>query len=210
MRILIACECSGIVRNAFRAKGHDAYSCDILHPTDLPDGFSEAHGSEYHIHDDVSKHLHDGWDMMIAFPPCTHLAVSGARYFAQKKADGRQGAALDFIRLLLDAPIPRIALENPIGIISSEIRKPTQIVQPWQFGEDASKATCLWLKNLPSLVPTNVLPGGKNVRRGNQTPSGQNKLGPSTFRALLRSKTYRGIADAMADQWGNLPLDNHP
>jgi len=134
---------------------------------------------------------------MVAHPPCTHLAVSGARWFKDKQVE--QAEALDFVRLLLDADIPRIALENPVGVISSRIRKPDQIIQPWQFGEDASKKTCLWLKNLPKLVSTDVIQ--KKVY-ANQTPSGQNKLGPSPDRAKLRSITYMGIANAMADQWG--------
>jgi site-specific DNA-cytosine methylase len=151
---------------------------------------------------DVLTILDDDWDLMIAHPPCTHLAVSGARYFAAKRADGRQQAALDFVRALLDAPIPRIALENPVSIISSQIRKPDQIIQPWQFGHPESKSTCLWLKGLSNLVPTNILPLPASGYWANQTPSGQNKLGPSPERAMLRAKTYQGVADAMADQWG--------
>ncbi len=137
---------------------------------------------------------------MIAHPPCTHLAVSGARWFKDKQVE--QTEALAFILCLLDAPIPRIALENPIGIISTRIRKPDQIIQPWQFGEDASKATCLWLKNLPLLMPTDVLPVGRMARRANQTASGQNRLAPSPDRWRERSRTYEGIAKAMAAQWG--------
>jgi site-specific DNA-cytosine methylase len=138
MKILIACEYSGRVRDAFRDRGHDAVSCDLL-PTDAPGP---------HYQGDVSDILDDGWDMMIAFPPCTHLAVSGARWFKEKQADGRQQAALDFVRLLLDAPIDKIAIENPVSIISSHIRKPDQTIQPWQFGHGETKRTCLWLKNL--------------------------------------------------------------
>lgn len=193
MRVLVACEFSGVVREAFRLRGHDATSCDLLE-TDIPGP---------HYQGDIRDILTDGWDLMIAHPPCTHLAVSGAHRFKYKQAE--QAEALDFIRLLLDAPIPKIALENPVGIISTKIRKPDQIIQPYQFGEDASKRTCLWLKHLPCLEPTLYVPpkevGGRRVW-GNQTPSGQNKLGPSPDRWKLRSKTYQGIADAMADQWG--------
>ncbi len=138
-----------------------------------------------------------GWDLMVAHPPCTHLAVSGARWFKDKQVE--QAEALDFVRLLLDADIPRIALENPVSIISSKIRKPDQIIQPWMFGHDASKRTCFWLKNLPLLQPTDVIEKDKYA---NQTPSGQNKLGPSEDRWKLRSVTYAGIAEAMAEQWG--------
>lgn len=182
MRILIACEYSGAVRDAFTAKGHDAISCDIL-PTDS-DG--------PHIQGDVRDVLGDGWDMMIAFPPCTHLAVSGARWFKEKQADGRQDAALDFVRLLMDAPIPRIAIENPVSIISSHIRKPDQTIQPWQFGHGETKRTCLWLKNLPKLTPTNIVEGREQRIW---------KMPPSKDRWKERSKTYQGIADAMAQQW---------
>ena len=145
MRILIACEFSGIVREAFRLKGHEAWSCDLLP--------SEIEGQ--HIQGDVLAHLDGGWDMMIAHPPCTHLAVSGARWFKEKRTE--QLEALEFVQKLLEAPIPRIALENPISIISSKIRKPDQIIQPWQFGHPESKKTCLWLKGLPKLQPTKIL-----------------------------------------------------
>lgn len=190
MRVLIACEFSGVVRDAFTARGHDAWSCDFLP--------SERRGA--HVRGDVRRILGQGWDLMIAHPPCTHLAVSGARWFKDKQVE--QTEALAFILCLLDAPIPRIALENPIGIISTRIRKPDQIIQPWQFGEDASKATCLWLKNLPLLMPTDVLPVGRMARRANQTASGQNRLAPSPDRWRERSRTYEGIAKAMAAQWG--------
>lgn len=186
MKVLVACEFSGIVRDAFARKGHAAVSCDLLD--------TEAKG--FHVIGDVLQMLDWGWDLMIAFPPCTHLAVSGARWFKDKQKE--QAEALEFVRALLDAPIPRIALENPVGIISTRIRKPDQIIQPWQFGHEETKKTCLWLKNLPLLVPTKVM----EVRNRNLTPSGQNKLGPSPTRWMERSRTYQGIAEAMAEQWG--------
>ena len=187
MKVLVACEFSGVVRDAFIERGHDALSCDFL-DSDRPGP---------HYQGDVRDILGDGWDLMIAHPPCTFLAVSGARWFKDRETE--QQEALEFVALLLTAEIPKIALENPVGVISSRIRKPDQIIQPWQFGEDASKKTCLWLKNLPKLVSTDVIQ--KKVY-ANQTPSGQNKLGPSPDRAKLRSITYMGIANAMADQWG--------
>jgi site-specific DNA-cytosine methylase len=190
MKVLIACEYSGTVRDAFIAQGHDAISCDLL-PTDAPGP---------HYQGDVRDILNDGFDLMIAHPPCTHLAVSGARWFKDKQKE--QAEALDFVRLLLNAPIDEIALENPISIISSRIRKPNQIIQPWQFGHPESKSTCLWLKNLPTLVPTEILSLPESGRWNNQTPSGQNKLGPSEDRWKIRSATYKGIAQAMAEQWG--------
>lgn len=185
MKILIACEYSGTVRDAFIKAGHQAISCDLL-PTDVPGPHYQ--GSVFDI-------LDDGFDMMIAHPPCTHLAVSGARHFKAKQADGRQQEALDFVHRLLDADIPRIALENPISIISSRIRKPDQIIQPWQFGHGETKATCLWLKNLPCLEPTNIV-DGREQRIW--------KLPPGKDRWKIRSKTFQGIADAMAEQWGSL------
>lgn len=190
MKILIACEFSGVVRDAFLDQGHNAISCDLL-PSLFP-------GPHYQC--DVRDILYDGWDMMIAHPPCTHLCVSGARWFKDKLP--QQEEALEFVRLLLDAPIPRICLENPISIISTRIRKPDQIIQPWMFGHPESKSTCLWLKNLPRLEPTNILRLPSSGHWDNQTPSGQNKLGPSPTRASDRSRTYHGIADAMAAQWG--------
>lgn len=190
MRVLVACEFSGRVRDAFLKRGHDAWSCDLL-PTEQPGP---------HYQEDIFGVIDKEWDIMVAHPPCTHLAVSGARWFKDKLVD--QAAALDFVRRLLEAPIPRIALENPISIISSRIRKPNQIIQPWQFGEPEAKATCLWLKDLPPLIPTNLLPKPDCGYWQNQTPSGQNKLGPSPTRERERGRTYLGIARAMAEQWG--------
>jgi hypothetical protein len=183
MRVLIACEYSGAVRDAFRARGHDAMSCDLL-PTDV-DG-PHYQGSVFDV-------IGDGWDLMVCHPPCTDLAVSGARHFPAKIADGRQGRALDFVRQLLDAPIPRIALENPVSVISSKIRKPDQVIQPWMFGHGEIKATCLWLKGLPPLVPTDIVDG--------RTPR-VHFMSPGPNRWKERSRTLPGIAAAMADQWG--------
>jgi hypothetical protein len=183
MKILIGCEYSGRVRDAFIAKGHDAMSCDLL-PTDSPGP---------HYKGDIFDLDLSQFDLMIAHPPCTHLAVSGARHFAAKKASGVQDLALDFVRQLLAAPVPRIALENPVSIISSRIRKPDQIIQPWQFGHGETKTTCLWLKGLPLLVPTDIVHGRDDRIH---------KMPPSPDRWKLRSITYQGIADAMADQWG--------
>lgn len=193
MAVLIACEESQAVTIAFRNLGVEAYSCDML-------PCSGGH-PEWHLQQDVIPLLKDkSWDMIIAFPPCTDLAVSGARYFKQKQADGRQQRSINFFMEFVNAPCDKIAIENPIGIMSSLYRKPNQIIQPYQFGHPESKSTCLWLKNLPNLQPTNVLEKtGKYW--DNQTPSGQNKLGPSPDRAKLRSKTYAGIANAMATQW---------
>lgn len=184
MKILIACEYSGTVREAFSKLGHDAWSCDILE-TEIPGN---------HLQCDVREILGDGWDMMIAHPPCTHLAVSGARWFKDKKVE--QAEALEFVRLLLNATIEKIALENPISIISSHIRKPDQIIQPWQFGHGETKATCLWLKNLPKLQPTNIVEGRE--QRIWKMPPGKNRW-------KERSRTFEGIAQAMANQWGNIP-----
>jgi site-specific DNA-cytosine methylase len=186
MRVLIACEFSGTVRDAFIKAGHDAISCDLL-PTESFDGA--------HYCGDVFDIINDGFDLMIAHPPCTHLAVSGARHFAQKQASGVQQEALRFVSRLMDANIPKIALENPISIISSKIRKPEQIIQPWMFGHGETKATCLWLKNLPKLTPTNIVEG-----RADRI----HKMPPSPNRWKERSRTYQGIADAMAEQWGGL------
>lgn len=192
MKVLIACEFSGTVRDAFLKRGHDAWSCDLL-PCD-------SNYSNNHLQCDVISVLNQGWDLMIAHPPCTHLAVSGARWFHKKQKE--QVTALTFVRQLLDAPITKIALENPISIISSKIRKPDQLIQPWQFGHPETKATCLWLKNLPKLMATNILNKPASGRWDNQTPSGQNNIGEVKDRWKLRSKTYQGIADAMAAQWG--------
>jgi len=183
MKVLIACEYSGTVREAFSKLGHDAWSCDLLE-TEIPGN---------HYKGDVKDILCDGWDLMIAHPPCTHLAVSGARWFKDKKVE--QAEALEFVRLLLDAPIERIALENPISIISSQIRKPDQIIQPWQFGHGETKATCLWLQNLPKLQPTNIVEGREQRIW---------KMPPGPDRWKERSRTFEGIAQAMATQWGSL------
>ncbi len=183
MRCLIACEYSGRVRDAFIALGHDAMSCDLL-PTESPGP---------HYQGDVRDLFCEHWDLMVCHPPCVDLAVSGARHFAAKRADGRQQASLDFVRLLLNAPIERIALENPISIISSAIRKPDQIIQPWQFGHGETKATCLWLKNLPKLTPTDIV-DGREAR--------VHRMPPSPDRWKERSRTYQGIAGAMAEAWG--------
>ena len=183
MRVLVACEFSGTVRDAFSRAGHDAWSCDLL-PTESPG---------QHIEGNVLGVLGDGWDLMVAHPPCTHLCASGARWWPQKQTE--QAEALKFVQAMLDAPIERIALENPVGRISTVIRKPDQIIQPWQFGHGEVKTTCLWLKGLPPLSPTAVV-DGRDQRLW--------KLSPSADRWKLRSVTYQGIADAMAAQWGSL------
>lgn len=185
MRVLVACEFSGIVRDAFRRQGHDAFSCDLL-PCE-----SDA---RFHLRQDVRSVYDDGWDLMVAFPPCTHLASSGARWFAAKRR--QQEEALEFVRELLTAPILRTALENPIGVISTRIRKPDQIIQPWQFGHGETKATCLWLRGLPLLTPTDIV-SGRAARVWREPPSPE--------RWKNRSRTYPGIARAMANQWGALP-----
>jgi hypothetical protein len=183
MKVLVACEFSGIVRDAFLKAGHDAMSCDLL-PTESPGP---------HYQGDVRDILGDGWGLMVAHPPCAHLAVSGARWFTEKRVE--QAEALRFVRCLLDAPIPHIALENPVSIISVRFREPDQIIQPWQFGHGETKATCLWLKNLPHLKPTNVV-AGREARIHNMSP------GPDRWKE--RSRTLQGVADAMALQWGKL------
>ena len=181
MRVLVACEYSGRVRDAFIREGHEAMSCDLL-PTDEPGP---------HYQGDVQDLLGEGWDLMIAHPPCTHLAVSGARWFKEKLAE--QAEALDFVRILMSAPIERIAIENPISIISSRIRKPDQVIQPWQYGHGETKATCLWLKGLPKLTPTNIVEG-REARVHRMPP------GPDRWKE--RSRTFVGVAAAMAKQWG--------
>jgi site-specific DNA-cytosine methylase len=185
MRVLVACEFSGIVREAFRAKGHNAWSCDLLPAED---------GSPYHFQRSVQSVMYptiSAWDLMIAHPPCTHLSASGARWWKDKRME--QAEALEFVRQLMYAPIPRICIENPVGIISTKIRKPNQIVQPWQFGHGETKATCLWLKGLPNLVPTNIVEG--RAARVHREP-------PSPERWKNRSRTLPGLATAMAEQWG--------
>ena len=182
-KVLVACEYSGRVRNAFAARGWDALSCDLL-PSETPG---------HHYQGDVFDVIDLNWDLLICHPPCTDLAVSGARHFAAKIADGRQQASLAFVQRLLDADIKYIALENPVSIISTRIRKPNQAIQPWQFGHGETKATCLWLKNLPKLVPTNIVDGRKPV---------VHHMPPGPDRWKNRSRTYTGIAQAFADQWG--------
>lgn len=204
LKVLIACEYSGTVRDAFIRRGHNAMSCDIL-PTDV---------SGPHYEGDIYDVIYDGWDLMIAHPPCTYLAVSGNRWLYNK--DGSKNAerwenraeALDFVRVLMNAPINKIAVENPVSVISSEIRKPEQIIQPWQFGDEAQKTTCLWLKNLPNLKPTKIVGKGEftTYKSGNKMPkwyADAFRL-PKAERQKLRSKTFQGIADAMAEQWGNI------
>lgn len=183
MKVLVACEYSGRVRDAFIRAGHDAMSCDLL-PTEMPGP---------HYQGDVMDIIDDGWDLMIAHPPCTHLAVSGARWFSEKQEE--QAQALRFVWELLQADIPRIALENPISVISSHFGEPAQTIQPWQFGHGETKATCLWLKNLPPLEPTNIVEGRE---------AKVHKMPPGPDRWKERSRTYEGIAQAMADQWGPL------
>lgn len=183
MKVLVACEFSGRVRDAFIACGHDAVSCDLL-PTEAPGP---------HYQGDVFPLLSKEWDMMVAFPPCTHLCVSGARWFSKKKRE--QMAAENFFMCLVGCPIPKIVIENPVGIMSTRYRKPDQIIQPWMFGHGETKATCLWLKNCPPLRPTLIVEGRE---------SRIHKMPPSSDRGRLRSITYQGIADAMAEQWGTL------
>ncbi len=193
MRVIIGCEFSGTVRDAFAKLGHDVLSCDLL-PSEKPGN---------HYIGNVMDILYDGFDLLVAHPPCTYLAVSGLHWNGRVPGRAEKTeAALKFVQMLMDAPIDKICIENPVSCISSRIRKPDQIIQPWWFGEDASKKTCLWLKNLPLLAETNRLPGDNKTRRANQTPGGQNKLGPSPDRWKDRSRTYQGIADAMAMQFG--------
>ena len=200
MRVLVACECSGVVREAFRSRGHEAWSADI----------KPAEDGGPHIQGDVLAILDHGWDLMIAHPPCTHLSVSGARHFAAKIADGRQQSAVEFFRAMLGAPIPRVAVENPVGIVNTTVRPPDQIIQPYQFGDRATKTTCLWLRGLPPLLSF----GGEVAGRGEHITfkSGKRmskwmadalRLSPEE-RSTVRSRTFPGIAAAMADQWGSL------
>jgi len=186
MKVLVACEFSGIVRDAFLNRGHDAMSCDLL-DTEQPGP---------HYKGDIRDILEYGeCDLMVAHPPCDHLAVSGSRWFAEKRADGRQEAAIKFFMWLANADIPRICVENPVSIMSTQWRKPDQIIQPWMFGHGETKKTCLWLKNLPKLIPTDIVEGREQRVW---------KMGPSPDRAKDRSRTYTGIAEAMAEQWGIL------
>jgi site-specific DNA-cytosine methylase len=203
MKILVACEESQAVTKEFRKLGHEAFSCDIL----------ECSGGhpEWHLQQDVFEIIDQGWDMMIAFPPCTDLAVSGARHFERKRADGTQQKSIKFFMDLANAPIEKIAIENPIGIMSTEWRKPDQIIQPWQFGDKAQKSTCLWLKNLPKLKPTDIVEKGEFFEFISK--KGEKKRMPMWYykalqeaktpaqRRTLRSKTFKGIAEAMAKQW---------
>lgn len=198
MKVLIACEFSGTVRDAFAKLGHDAWSCD-LEPTDKLGN---------HYQGNVMDIINDGWDLMIAHPPCTHLAVSGARHFEQKRKDGRQQQGIDFFMQMINAPIPMIAVENPVGIMSSIYRKPNQIIEPYEYGHNCTKKTCLWLKGLPLLNPTNIVYKGdvwvaKSGKRMSQWYYDSSCLPPKQ-REKMRNKTFQGIADAMADQWGNL------
>lgn len=195
MRVLIGCEHSGVVRDAFRARGHNAYSCDILPATG---------SQEFHLSCDVFEAIAmGGWDLAIFHPPCTYLCSSGLHWNKRVPGRSRQtDQAVEFVRRLMDCSIPLIAVENPIGCLSTRLRKPDQIIQPWMFGHPESKATCLWLKGLPPLIPTNILPLPVSGRWANQTASGQNRLPPTKDRWAIRSKTYDGIAEAFAKQWG--------
>lgn len=195
MNILVACEESGEVREAFRRRGHNAISCDLLGST--------TPGP--HVRGDVRGLLTCQWDMLLAFPPCTYLCSSGLHWNKRRQGRAQQTEeALRFVEMLLSADVQRLCLENPVGCISTRIRKPDQVIQPWQYGHPESKATRLWLKNLPPLRPTNVLPRPATGRWENQTATGQNRLPPSRDRARMRSKTYRGVAEAMAEQWGSI------
>lgn len=198
MKVLVACEFSGTVRDAFAKLGHDAWSCD-LEPSDAPGN---------HYQGDMFDIINDGWDLMIAHPPCTHLAVSGARHFAKKQADGRQQQGIDFFMRVINAKIPMMAVENPIGIMSTIYRKPDQIIQPWEYGHETTKAICLWLEGLPLLKPTNIVKKGEFItfpsgKRMSKWYADTAKNSPKE-REKARNKTFQGIADAMADQWGNL------
>ena len=199
LKILVACEYSGAVRDSFNALGHDATSCDLL-PAETPGP---------HYQGDVRDILNDGWDMVIAFPPCTDICVSGAKHFAAKRADGRQQAGIDFFMLFANCQAPMVAIENPIGIMSSHWRKPDQIINPFQFGHEARKPTCLWLKNLPKLTPTKIVSQGEFhvTKGGNKLPKWYN-LPPSADRWKIRSATFKGIAEAMATQWTEFALSS--
>lgn len=190
MRVLVACEFSGAVRDAFCRAGHEAVSCDLL-PADCDLLPSERLGR--HHQGDVFDIINDGWDLLVGFPPCTHLAVSGARHFWRKEAEQRK--AIEFARALMNAPVKCTAIENPVSILSTAIRKPDQIIQPWQFGHGCVKTTCLWLRNLPPLVPTNVVDGRASKVLAES---------PHPERAMRRSRTFLGVAQAMAEQWGPL------
>jgi hypothetical protein len=198
MKVLIACEFSGTVRDAFSKLGHDAWSCD-LEPT-------QTEGNHYQ--GDMFDIVNNGWDLIIAHPPCTHLAVSGARHFEKKRADGRQQQGIDFFMRVANIDVPKLAVENPIGIMSTLYRKPEQIIQPYEYGHGTTKATCLWLKGLPLLKPTNIVDKGEVVtfasgKRMSKWFYESSHLPPKE-RERMRNKTFQGIADAMADQWGNL------
>ena len=200
VKVLIACEFSGTVREAFAKLGHDAWSCD-LEPTEMPGN---------HYQGDVIDILADGWDLMIAHPPCTHLAVSGARHFEQKRKDGRQQQGIDLFMQMINAPIPKIAVENPVGIMSTIYQKPNQIIEPYEYGHNCTKKTCLWLKELPLLKPTNIVDKGdvwvaKSGKRMSQWYYDSSCLPPKE-REKMRNKTFQGIADAMANQWGKNEL----
>jgi site-specific DNA-cytosine methylase len=200
VKVLIACEFSGTVREAFAKLGHDAWSCD-LEPTEMPGN---------HYQGDVIDILADGWDLMIAHPPCTHLAVSGARHFEQKRKDGRQQQGIDLFMQIINAPIPKIAVENPVGIMSTIYQKPNQIIEPYEYGHNCTKKTCLWLKELPLLKPTNIVDKGdvwvaKSGKRMSQWYYDSSCLPPKE-REKMRNKTFQGIADAMANQWGKNEL----
>jgi hypothetical protein len=198
MKVLIACEFSGTVRDAFTKLGHDAWSCDLEDTLTLGN----------HYKGDMFDIVNDGWDLIIAHPPCTHLAVSGARHFEKKRADGRQQQGIDFFMRVMNIDVPRLAVENPIGIMSTLYRKPNQIIQPWEYGHKTTKATCLWLKGLPLLKPTNIVEKGEFVtfpsgKRMSKWYADSAKHSPKE-RERIRNKTFQGIADAMAKQWGDL------
>lgn len=197
LRVLVACEYSGAVRDAFTALGHEAWSCDLL-PTDAPGNHHQC---------DVAQVINQKWDLMIAFPPCTDLCVSGAKHFAAKRADGRQQRSIDFFMSLANAPIPRIAIENPVGIMSTVWRKPDCIIQPYEHGHEATKTTCLWLKNLPPITPTQIVgKGSRHVTKGGNSLPAWYNLPPSKDRWKIRSQTFAGIAQAMANQWSSYIL----